>query len=194
MSLEMLAAVAQIATFIVIGATAVAALVQLRHLRAANDMAAASMFIQEFEGGELRDAFSFVRTQLGERLKDPVFRAEIRGPGQDRTKHPEVAVLNFFDLWGGHYRQGAINRTWFMRHNAGVVLGFWALLEPVVALSLAPDGTNVAFEAFEYLAVKAQDWIAAYPSGDYPKGTRRLQLTDKWRDEDQRRAASESSG
>jgi hypothetical protein len=51
MDLDALAAFAQIGTFLVIVATAVAALVPLRHLRADNEMAAASMFIQEFEGG-----------------------------------------------------------------------------------------------------------------------------------------------
>jgi len=184
MSIDTWAAFAQIGTFVVIAATAVAALVQLQHLRAANEMAAANMFIQEFEGSELRDSFSFVRTQLKQRLEDPVFRKEIRGAIQDRSEHPEIAVLNFFDLWGGHYRSGAINRTWFMRHNAGVVLGFWKLLEPVVALSASRDGGNIAFEQFEYLAVKAQDWIAAHPEGDYPKGERRLQMTDQWSDVD----------
>lgn len=177
-SVEGWAGMAQIGTFVVIAATAVAALVQLRHLRAANNMAAASAFIQEFEGPELREAFTFVRTQLKQRLEDPAFREEIRDFTQDRSKHPEIAVCNFFDLWGGHYREEAINRTWFMRHNAGVVLGFWALLEPVVALSASRDGGNISFEQFEYLAVKAQDWLTAHPGGDYPKGTRRLTLHD----------------
>ena len=187
MMLETFSAIAQIGTFVVIAATAVAALVQLRHLRAANDMAAASAFIMEFEGVELRDAFAFVRMQLKQRLEDPTFRAEIVGAIQDRSKHPEIAVLNFFDLWGGHYRGGAINRTWFMRHNAGVVLGFWELLEPVVVLSAAPDGTNTAFEAFEYLSVKAQDWIAAHPKGDYPRGVRRMPLRNRWKDNNHKR-------
>src|SRR5215470_6619668 len=98
MMLETFSAIAQIGTLVVIAATAVAALVQLRHLRAANDMAAASMIIMEFEGEELRDAFAFVRMQLKQRLEDPAFRAEIEGAVQDRSTHPEIAVLNFFDL------------------------------------------------------------------------------------------------
>jgi hypothetical protein len=60
MSLEAWSAAAQIGTFLVIAATAVAALVQLNHLRAANQIAASNMFIQEYEGPELREAF-FVR-------------------------------------------------------------------------------------------------------------------------------------
>lgn len=184
MPIEVWAALAQFGTFVVIAATAAAALIQLRHLRAANNMAAASMFIQEFEGSELRDSFTFVRTQLKERLEDAEFREEIRDFTQDRLKHPEISVCNFFDLWGGHYREEAINRTWFMRHNAGVVLGFWKLLEPVVALAASRDGANISFEQFEYLAVKAQDWLAAHPAGDYPAGVRRLPLPDSWKDID----------
>jgi len=186
MTLEAWSAIAQIGTFVVIAATAIAALIQLRHVRAANDMTTSNMFIQEFEGPDLREAFAFVRTQLDEKLKDPAFRRELREGQVDRAKHPEIAVCNFFDQWGGYYRHGAINRTQFMRHNAGVVTRFWRRLEPVVALLVGPDGVNTAFEQFEYLIVQAQDWLAKHPSGDYPAGVRRIPLTDPWAAEDSR--------
>lgn len=186
MSLEVVTAFAQIGTFVVIAATAVAALVQLSHLRAANQIAASNMFIQEYEGPELREAFSFVRSQLKQRLEDPAFREEIRSGDLERSKHPEITVCNFFDQWGGYYRHGAMDRTMFMRHSAGVVLAFWQQLEPVVALS-AEGGANKAFEQFEYLAVQAQEWEANHPGGDYPKGVRRLPLTDPWRDLDRKK-------
>ena len=174
MSLDAWAAFAQVGTFVVIAATAIAALIQLKHLRAANDMSASNMFIQEYEGPDLRDAFSFVRTQLAKRLEDPAFREELRSSQLDRSIHPEIAICNFFDQYGGYYRQGAVNRTMFMRHNAGVVLRFWELLEPVVALVAEPSGSNTSFEQFEYVAVQAQDWVANHPKGDYPKGMRRI--------------------
>jgi hypothetical protein len=189
MSLEAWSALAQIGTFAVIAATAVAALVQLNHLRAANALAASNLFIQEYEGPELRDAFSFVRTQLKQALDDPAFREELRSGHLDRAKHPEIMVCNFFDQWGGYYRTGAIDRTMFMRHNAGVVLSFWQRLEPVVALA-ARDGVNRAFEQFEYVAVQAQDWEASHAGGDYPKAVRRMPLTDPWRDLDRRNGSS----
>ena len=186
MSIEAWAAAAQIGTFVVIAATAVAALIQLRHLRAANDMAASNMFIQEYEGPDLRDAFSFVRSRLAQSLEDPDFREELRVGRLDRVKHPEIAVCNFFDQWGGYYRQGAINRTMFMRHNAGVVLAFWQDLEPVVALSAERLGANTAFEQFEFLVVQAQEWSASHPGGDYPKGVQRLPLTNRWKDSERK--------
>jgi len=185
MTLEALSAIAQVGTFVVIAATAIAALIQLRHLRAANDITTSNTFMQEFEGRDLREAFTFVRTQLAAKLKDPAFRQELRGGRTDRTKHPEMAICNLFDQWGGYYRHGAINRTQFMRHNAGVVASMWKTLEPVVALTAqASGGVNASFEQFEYVAVQAQDWLEKHPGGDYPSGVRRIPLTDPWAKED----------
>jgi hypothetical protein len=110
MSLEGWAALAQVATFVVIAATAAASLVQLRHLRAANQVAA----------------------------------------------DPEITICNFFDKWGSHYREGAIDKRAFMRMMAGVTVGFWKRLEPAIALMANSNGVNTAFEHFEYVTVEAR--------------------------------------
>ena len=183
-SLEALAAYAQVATFAVIAATAVASLVQLRHLRAANQVASVRVLLEEYEGTELRDAFHFVRSELPQRLEDPAFRAQLRANLLDREVHPEVTICNFFDKWGAHYREGAIDRRAFMRQMAGVTVWFWGRLEPVIALMSAETGVNTAFEAFEYLTLEARGWIAKHPDGDFPKGRRRLELVDKWKEVD----------
>jgi hypothetical protein len=175
--LEVWASVAQILTFAVIAATAVAALVQLRHLRAANQVSGMQTFFQMYEGAELRDAFHFVRTELEQRLQDHEFCEEIRSGNLDRAKHPEIQICNFFDQWGGYYRLGVIDRRAFMRHNAGVINAFWQRLEPVIRLS-ARDGVNTSFEHFEYLTVLARKWIADHPGGDYPKNLPRIAMVD----------------
>ena len=187
MSVEAWAAVAQIGTFVVIAVTAIATLIQLNHLRSANLINATNSFLDEYEGSENRDAFSFVRTQLKHKLEDPEFCKDFQSRELDRAKHPEVAVLNFFDKWGGYYRQGAIDRPMFMRLNANLVLSFWQQLEPVVAMFAKQDGSNLSFEQFEYLAVQAQDWSAVHPRGDYPKGVRRMSLTNGLTGEDRNR-------
>lgn len=188
MSLEAWSTVASVGTFVVIAATALAAVLQLRHMRAANKIAQIQAFFTEYEGPELRDAFRFVRTELAERLKDPAFRTELRNPeGVDRVAHPEISICNFFDQWGLYYRDGVIDRTSFMRVNAGVIDGFWTKLEPVVAITAAVDGGNSAFEQFEYLTVQARRWLAQYPAGDYPRGEARIPLDDPWADEDKAR-------
>lgn len=176
MSLEFLSAVASVGTFVVITATAIAAVLQLRQQRAANKIAYIQSFYSGYEGAELQPAFDFVRYKLGERLRDPKFRAELRPGGfAVRANHPEITVLNFFDLWGLYYRDGVVDRDSFMRVFGGVVAGFWDLLEPVIALNSDAHGNTVC-QDFEYLAVEAKNWLARHPNGDYPHGAPRIPL------------------
>lgn len=184
MSLELWSAVASVGTFIVIGATAIAGIVQLRHLRSANQVAALQMFAAAFEGTELRDAFQFVRTELAKRLEDPEFRRELRAGETDRIKHPEITISNFFDQWGAYYRNGVIDRRTFMQVNCGVVIGFWRLLEPAIALLADPKKGNTSFQQFEYLTIQARRWDEHHPEGDFPKAEQRIALVDKWREAD----------
>lgn len=185
MSLELWSAVAQIGTFIVIAVTAIAALVQLQHLRAANQLLSWQTFFHSYEGDELRDAFHFVRVELAERLKDPAFREELRSGQIDRMRHPEVKIASFFDYWENYYRMGAIDRRAFMTANADLVNGFWERLEPAIALlSASYGGVNISFESFEYMTVQARRWLASHPGGDYPAGAARIPLIDPWRDID----------
>lgn len=181
MSLEAWAALAQVGTFVVIAATAAASLVQLRHLRAANQAAALRLLMEQYEGTELRDAFHFVRDGLAHRLEDPAFRAEILSGQFDRRRHPEVTVCNFFDSWGSYYREGAVEKRAFMRIMAEVTVSFWKELEPVIAMSVNANGVNTSFQNFEYLAVEAGEWLAVHPDGDYPRGKLRIPLVDRWR-------------
>lgn len=176
MSLEVWSTIASVGTFAVISATAIAALIQLRHLRAANQVSALQVWFTAYEGSELRSAFQFVRSELKERLREPEFQRELRTGQIDRTKHPEITVCNFFDQWGLQFRCGAIDRAAFLRTRAGVVLRFWELLAPVIALRADPKLGNLDFQQFEYLAVEAQRWQERHPYGDYPKRVPRMPL------------------
>lgn len=184
MSLEFWTAIASVGTFVVIAATAIAAILQLRHMRSANKVAAIQTFAITYEGSELHDAFHFVRTELRKRLEDPAFRRELRSGDLDRAKHPEIQICNFFDQWGLYYRDGVIDRRSFMRVNAGMIVDFWKLLEPALALMADPVKGNTAEQQFEYLTVQARRWLERYPEGDYPKSEQRIPLVDPWRDVD----------
>lgn len=185
MSLDQIASLSQIATFVVIGATAVIGFVQLRHLRNANRVEFMRGLSQDYEGVERREAFQFVRSELADRLRDPSFRTELRSGRWDRSKHPEMNILNLFETWGRYYREGVVAREPFIASFCRVVTGFWDLLEPVVALvATRTNGENQAFGSFEYLTVQARSWMAKHPHADYPSGAPRIPLTDQWAEED----------
>ena len=185
MSLDAAAYVAQIGTFVVIAATAVIAIVQLRHIRSGNQVLWMRGLAQDYEGAEFRDAFHFVRTELTERMKEPLFRRELRSGPLDRAKHPEVIVLNLFENWGRNYRAGAVDRNAFVIQFCRVIVVHWDMLEPAIALiATRTGGVNTSFGSFEYLTVQARAWMTSNPHADYPKGAPRIPLTDLWAVED----------
>lgn len=181
MSLEAWSTLASIGTFVVIATTAIAAVLQLRHMRAANKVIYIQAFFSQYEGAELREAFRFVREDLAQRLDDPAFRHDLRQGRNDRIKHPEITICNFFDQWGLYYRDGVIDRESFLRVNAGVIDAFWTRLEPVIATQ---SGGNKSWEQFEYLTVEARRWLARHPEGSYPKNAQRLTLVDRYKAQD----------
>jgi len=191
MSLEFWSTVASIGAFLVITGTAIAAVLQLRQMAAAAEVAAIQQFFSSFEGLELRDAFHFVRTELHKRLEDPAFRAELCAGEFDRLKHPEIQICNFFDQFGLYYSEGAIDRRSFMKANAGVIAGFWKRLEPVVMLLADPVKGNLSFQQFESFTIHARRWLESHPSGDFPAGESRIPLFDPWASDNGPKALAE---
>ncbi|HEY5094380.1 MAG TPA: hypothetical protein VII69_04590 [Candidatus Eremiobacteraceae bacterium] len=185
MSLDGVASLSQIGTFIVIAATAVIAVVQLRHLRSGNQVQWMRGLAQDYEGAEFRDAFHFVRSELAECLKEPPFRKELRSGPLDRSEHPEVVILNLFETWGRCYRAGAVDRKAFVAQFCRVIVSHWDVLEPAIALiATRTGGVNTFFGSFEYLTVQARAWMTNNPRADYPIGAPRIPLRDPWANED----------
>ena len=73
MSLELVNTIATLTTATVIGATAIAALVQLKHLRAANQITALLAVQNELDSPDYRDADIMVRKELTPLLEDAEF-------------------------------------------------------------------------------------------------------------------------
>lgn len=81
MSLELLNTLATLGTFLVIAATAIAALVQLRHARGSNQIAALNELREFAETPDFQAANIFIRTELTTKMQDPEFRRQIEVPG-----------------------------------------------------------------------------------------------------------------
>lgn len=77
MTAEWLTAIGTVGTFVVIAASAVAALVQLRHTRSGNAISLLTAYNSEFDTNEFQLAFAYVRTELPERLKDDAVLDEL---------------------------------------------------------------------------------------------------------------------
>ena len=182
MSAEYLTAYASIGTFVVIAITAIAAVVQLRHIRGANQLTGLLHVTQTWRGDEIQEANRFIHAELPAKLKDPVYRAELSAPDPDRRAHIELLVADMLEQTGSYIKYGMLDGQQFIDITGGYVRHMWESLKPVVTLRRAAMKSASLYENFEYLAVLEQDFSAKHGGDNYPRGVRRLMNESEWRD------------
>jgi len=189
MSLEVWTAAASVGTFIVIAVTAIVAFVQLRHLRASNQIAAVTTLQGTVQGEEFLAARRFVREELADRLRDASFRRELdRLPVGDAAR-PLLVIGNFYEELGTFAKRGIVDSAMACDMWSSMVIGDWLQMAPAIAIIRRKHGLAM-WENFESMAELAQRWVARYPKGTYPKNRKRLPLEDVWVAEDQREQAA----
>ena len=88
MSQETLSTVATIGTFIVIAATAVAAVVQLRHLRAQNQLTGLLTVLSRVEDPQFNAWVDGARETIKSQMPDPTYRRAILDGTYPRKDNP----------------------------------------------------------------------------------------------------------
>jgi hypothetical protein len=176
-SLELVNTLSSLATLVVIAATAAAALVQLRHIRHGNQLESIIALRTLRDSPALDEAFKFVSHDLARRLEDPTFRAELESDvSPDRKVHKELLLCDYYEMIGGYVKLGLISADVFLEF--GNPERFWNLSARALEIYRRKRGP-ATYENFEYLVVCSQDWDRRHPSGNYPSGTRRLQLPSR---------------
>jgi hypothetical protein len=194
MSLELVNTLGTLGTFLVIAATAIAAIVQLRHARSSNHIAALNELRETQETSNFQAANLFASTQLVAKMQDPAFRYEL-AVSAARTDETRASVImlntvgNYYESMGVLVKTGLVEREPVLQLWANEIIQAWKKLAPFVAIMRRKLGP-VGGENFEFLAVLAQDWMAAHPNGTYPAGVRRIDLKDEWLEADKQYAAS----
>jgi len=182
-SLELLNALATVTTTVVIAATAIAAIVQLRHLRASNQIAGQLALRQVLIDERFMDAMGRVRFEVPELLRDPEFLEFVRvyhladATGLDeRFDGPYEAALmvarNLNNI-GNMVRNGLTDRRIFLEQYAALVIMAWDAIEPLIKIRRSATCSDTPWEDFEYLAVLSRKWKPESTSC-YPKGMERI--------------------
>jgi hypothetical protein len=182
MSLEFWATAAAVGTFLVIAATAVAALVQLRHLRSNNLIAAALAINQVTEGDEFQAARRFLREDMVERLKEIDYRRELASSG--KLGRQAQFVGNYYELIGIFVKNGLIDENLACEMWSNEIIADWELLAPAVAIAMRtrkPSG----WENFAYMFAVCQQWQARFPDGKFSGNRQPAQPDDVWLAEDE---------
>lgn len=175
MSAEWVTAIATAGTFIVIAASAVAALMQLRHTRGSNQIVALTECRETLESEEFQNAREFVTRKLPELMRDPEIARKLEQPFFPADLRPAGNVANFFESMGAFVRFNIIDRRIACDLWCGVVVSSWNALLPVTSVRRRIDPG--IWENFEYLAVLCEEFTDRYPTS-YPSGMRRMPLKE----------------
>jgi hypothetical protein len=194
MSLELWNTLATFGTFIVIAATAIAALVQLRHARGSNQIAALKDLQDETATPRFAEAEQVVINDLPAKLKDPEFRYYLATRCATTNENQAVRIAardigNHYERLGLLVKTGLADRDLTLSLWASNAKQSWDLLAPYLAIGRLRLG-DVLWENFEFFVVLSREWLAAHPKGDYPANLSRITLSNEWLEADKQYAAS----
>jgi hypothetical protein len=184
-----LSALAETGTLLVICASVIAALVQLRQMRGGNQLQALLSLERDFRAPELQAALTYVQEKLPQRLTDPEYRRELETIGFiDPAAHPEMVACNWLNEMGTLVKRDYVSEGTFMDLFARLIVHCWKQIAPAVAIMRRTRGA-AQYHDFEYLAMRAAAWLQRNPHGMFPHAFPRTPLPDRWRDEDRQAAA-----
>jgi hypothetical protein len=175
MSLELVNTLATSGTFVVIAATAIVAIVQLRHARSSNQIAAITEMRETLESEKFRRDRSFVVENVPKVLADPAERnklgRQILPPELDAVRD----MANFFETMGAFVKLGIVDRALVCDLWDGVVFKTWKQLEPIIMIMRKVSDRGL-WTSFEYLAVICEESLSKTGGDQYPPGMRRMTI------------------
>jgi hypothetical protein len=178
MNWDELAAISTFITMLVIAASAIAAVVQLRHMRAGNAITGFLGFMDRWDSPEARRNANYVFSGAIERkLQDPSYRRQLlENAFVDRLAHPEFEYMDVWESIGMFVKLGYFPEDAVMESGGPIAINAWNILSPVIAIVRSARGPGV-YDGFEYLVSRAKIWEAKHPDGVFPKQTPHLPVS-----------------
>lgn len=151
MNWEALSAIGSFLSAAVIAATAIVAVIQIRQLRASNQLEGFIELFRELEAPDMVAAEEFIEGDLPERLQDPKFRQELISGQFIPSRHPELVIGSFWERTGALIRHGVLDKELFLDYAGDVCPRHWQLLGDVAKLRRQRE--PLIWEQFENLVI-----------------------------------------
>jgi len=170
-------------TFFVITITAIAAVIQLRHLRRANELEGLLSVVARIDSMDFQWIIDETRRLVADRMPDAAYRRSIVEGTFDRANNPWLQLGNVYEWLGTLVRWKLIPEAALMDMCAPRIISAWKSMEPLIALGRRRPENALLMENFEYLYVRSRHWLEQHPSR-YPADTPRADLVDRWAEAD----------
>lgn len=176
---------ANLGTFLLLLASVIAAAVSLHHAASFNQISAVISMERDLRGADMQEALRFVQAELPFKLRSEEFRRELDGLGFiDARVHQEINACSWFNAVGTLLKNNLVDESAWMDLFARLTVAYWDGLEPVIAIMRRRRG-DWQFANFEFMAMRAREWLRKHPHGTFPRHTPRAKVVDKWLTEDQ---------
>lgn len=182
MSPEWLSAAASVLTLLVVAASAVAALMQLRHMRGGNQIAALNEVLERMQSAEFRDTLRYVYRELPKLYDDPEVRKDLVSYPLPTKYEQARTVANFFENVGTFVKRGVIDGAITADMWGDVILTTWHALSPMITNRRKVLNQQRIWENYEYLAMLCQRFKDRHPDGTYPTRFPRMPESEMWTD------------
>ena len=166
-------AIVSTVTLLVVVATAISALRQIRHLRAQNTLNGLLKVLDDWRDPKFQEWMRYVRLELPKRVKEPGFFDDLDVRAIDRGKHPEINICDWYEQVGSYMKYGLLDERTMMDVSSGSCKAAWDCIQPVIERMRQTRG-DMLYENFEYMAVRGTLFIRANPDGCYPRGVPRM--------------------
>lgn len=171
------------ATLAVISIAAAAAVIQLRHLRRANELAGMLSVLHRVEDLDFQRWVDESRKVIASRMPDAAFRQSIVDGNFDRAENPCLSLANSYEWLGSLVRRGLIAEEMVMDLYGVRIIDAWNMLRPIIALRRRRDDLVGILENFEFLYVRAQNFRKTNPVL-YRHNVPHSEIKDDWAEAD----------
>ena len=134
MAWEAITASATVVTTLVIAATAIAAIVQIRQLKLATQLEGFLALHREYASPEMYAVREYVANELPKRLRDEKYRDELEKGGAFTATHPELILGNFWEKVGTLVSTGLLEPSLYLEMGSYRAIEAWDQLANVVEL------------------------------------------------------------
>jgi len=181
-TLELINTIASVATTVIVAAAAIAALVQLRHLRGANQISGQLALLEVLLDRAFLQAVGRARQEVPALMTEPAFRKYVAdyhfGLADDNERYDSIyeeilLVGRNLENIGNMIRNGLTDGRIFIEQWAPLVVTAWNAIEPLLRIRRVAEQADYAWEDFEYLTVLARRWIAENRTA-YPRNVARI--------------------
>jgi len=139
---------------------------QVEHLQRATQLEGTMKIFAMLSSAEQQAARRFIALELGERMKDPAFRAEVSLLTLSgwTDEHQEIPVLRLMEMIGTYVKHGLLDSVIVFDYWIPVLTATWERLDElgIIAAHRQALGPEM-WENFEDLYARGQRWLQNAP-------------------------------